>query len=65
MAACNNWEINSFDFNRVYLNGELNEDENIYMQPPPSNDVEDDEYDEEDELVLKLDKSIYGLKQAR
>jgi hypothetical protein len=30
-----NWEIKSFDFNGVYLNGELGEDKEIYMQEPP------------------------------
>jgi hypothetical protein len=29
------WEIESFDFNGAYLNGELGEDEEIYMQEPP------------------------------
>jgi hypothetical protein len=30
-----NWEIESFNFNGVYLNGELGEDEEIYMQELP------------------------------
>jgi hypothetical protein len=30
-----NWEIESFDFNGMYLNRELGEDEEIYMQEPP------------------------------
>jgi hypothetical protein len=30
-----NWEIESFDFNGMYLNGELGEDEEIYMQELP------------------------------
>ena len=34
LAARNDWEIEAFDFNGAYLNGELDEDEEIYMQPP-------------------------------
>ena len=30
LAARNNWEIESFDFNGAYLNGELEEDKEIY-----------------------------------
>ena len=29
------WEIDMFDFIGAYLNSELDEDEEIYMQPPP------------------------------
>ena len=29
------WDIETFDFNGAYLNGDLNQDEEIYMQPPP------------------------------
>jgi hypothetical protein len=35
IAARLNWEIESFDFNGMYLNGELGEGEEIYMQEPP------------------------------
>jgi len=35
LTACFDWEINMFDFIGAYLNGELDEDEEIYMQPPP------------------------------
>ena len=35
LAARHNWEIESFDFNGAYLNGTLDEGEEIYMQPPP------------------------------
>ena len=35
IAARNDWEINTFDFNGAYLNGELNDNEQIYMEPPP------------------------------
>jgi hypothetical protein len=35
LAACFDWEIDMFDFIGMYLNGELDEDKEIYMQPPP------------------------------
>jgi len=34
LAAQYDWDIESFNFNRVYLNGKLEQDEEIYMQPP-------------------------------
>lgn len=57
IAAQNNWEIDTFDFNGAYLNGELSDDEDIYMQAPPG-------YDNEGESVKHLRKSLYGLEQA-
>jgi len=59
LAACNDWEIETFDFNSAYLNGELEEDEEIYMQPPPGYEGQGGE-----DIVLRLQKSLYGLKQA-
>lgn len=35
IAARNDWDIDTFGFNGAYLTGELDEDEDIYMQPPP------------------------------
>ena len=35
LAACHDWKIDIFDFIGAYLNGKLDEDEEIYMQPPP------------------------------
>ena len=35
IAAHHNWDIQSFDFNGAYLNGELDENEEIYMYPAP------------------------------
>jgi Reverse transcriptase (RNA-dependent DNA polymerase) len=57
IAARNDWEVNTFDFNGAYLNGELDEGEEIYMQEPPG-------YEEGDGNVKRLQKSLYGLKQA-
>jgi hypothetical protein len=49
------WELEAFDFNAAYLNGELNEGEEIYMQEPPS-------YESLREFVKQLLKVIYRLK---
>jgi len=35
ITARNDWEIHTFNFNGAYLNGELNVNEDIFMQPPP------------------------------
>jgi len=35
IAARNDWEVEAFDFNSAYLNGELDADEEIYMQELP------------------------------
>ena len=57
LAARQDWDINSFDFNGAYLNGELGENEEIYMKNPPS-------YDDDEDTVKHLKKSLYGLKQV-
>jgi transposase InsO family protein len=57
IAARNDWDTDTFDFNGAYLNGELDENEEIYMKPPPG-------YTDEGERVKRLLKSLYGLKQA-
>ena len=57
IAVCNDWEIHTFDFNGAYLNGELNVNKDIFMQPPPG-------YESQGEFVKHLHKSLYGLKQA-
>ena len=58
IAARNDWEVKMFDFNGAYLNGELGEEEETYMQQPLG-------YEEGgNDWVKWLLKSIYGLKQA-
>jgi len=57
IAACNNWDITMLDFHGAYLNGQLNED--IYMEQPPDYETADHEH-----YVVKLHKTLYGLKQA-
>ena len=34
-TTCFDWDIESFDFNGAYLNGELDNNEEIYMYSPP------------------------------
>ena len=57
IAARHDWDIESFDFNGAYLNGELDPNEEIYMQSPPG-------YESDARAVKHLKKSLYGLKQA-
>jgi Reverse transcriptase (RNA-dependent DNA polymerase) len=58
ITACNNWEVEVFNFNSAYLNGELDVDEEIYMQEPLGyKTATGDE-------VKKLLKALYRLKQA-
>jgi hypothetical protein len=57
IAARHNWEIESFDFNAAYLNGELDDDKEIYMHPPPG-------YNTDSDFVKRLRKALYGLKQV-
>ena len=59
IAARNNWPIDMFDFHSAFLNGQLSDDEEVFMEQPPG-------YEESDpkKYCVKLYKSIYGLKQA-
>jgi hypothetical protein len=58
LAAYFNWEIESFNFTGAYLNGKLDADKEIYMQPPPGYEGQGPN------KVKRLRKSLYGLKQA-
>jgi hypothetical protein len=57
IAARLDWEIESFDFNGAYLNGELDANEQVFMQALPG-------YKSDPHIVKRLLKSLYGLKQA-
>jgi hypothetical protein len=57
MAAQNDWEIHQVDIKSAYLNALLRDD--IYMRAPPGYLKPGDEG-----KVLKLLRSLYGLKQA-
>jgi hypothetical protein len=56
IAALEDLELRSIDISHAYLNGELEEE--IFMQQPEGFEVGGPEY------VCKLQKSLYGLKQA-
>ncbi len=59
LAARHDWEVKSFDFNSAYLNGELSDKEEIFMQEPLGYETK-----EGGPSVKRLLKSLYGLKQA-
>ncbi|KAL2228859.1 UNVERIFIED_CONTAM: Retrovirus-related Pol polyprotein from transposon RE1 [Sesamum indicum] len=55
LAAANNWTLHQLDVNNAFLHGFIDED--IYMSPPAG-------YKVGPGLVCKLERSLYGLKQA-
>ncbi|KAL0411950.1 UNVERIFIED_CONTAM: Retrovirus-related Pol polyprotein from transposon RE2 [Sesamum latifolium] len=55
IAASYAWHIHQLDVNNAFLHGHLDEDQ--YMDPPEG-------YVVESGIVCKLERSIYGLKQA-
>ena len=59
IAAQNKWPINMFDFHSAFLNGQLNSDEEVFMEQPQGYEESDKKW-----YVCKLFKSLYGLKQA-
>jgi hypothetical protein len=59
IAARNDWDINVFDFHGAFLNGEFDDEEEIYMEQPP-----DFEFADRRKYVLRLHKTIYGLNQS-
>lgn len=61
VSAAKNWSLHPLDIFNAFLNGDL--DEEIYMTLPPRYAARKGETFPPN-VVLKLQKSIYGLKQA-
>jgi hypothetical protein len=59
IAATLGWDIQHFDIKTAFLHGILPDDETMFMEQPPGFEVEGKE-----DWVLRLLKSIYGMKQA-
>ncbi|WJZ95109.1 hypothetical protein VitviT2T_013901 [Vitis vinifera] len=57
LAAARGWSLHQMDVNNAFLHGDLHEE--IYMSPPLGLRRQ-----EEENLVCRLHKSLYGLKQA-
>ena len=57
LTAHHDWELHQMDVKSAYLNGDLEED--IYMTQPAGYVAPGQQH-----LVCKLNKSLYGLKQA-
>ncbi|XP_060959079.1 uncharacterized mitochondrial protein AtMg00810-like [Cannabis sativa] len=61
ISTIQNWHTLQIDINNAFLNGDLNEE--VYMVIPPGLSLIDNDSNDSN-LVCKLNKSIYGLKQS-
>jgi hypothetical protein len=57
LVAARQWSLHHLDVNNAFLHGDLHKE--IYMSPPPGLRRQGEE-----NLVCRLHKSLYGLKQA-
>jgi hypothetical protein len=57
LAAHGKWQVHHVDIKSAFLNGVLAE--KVYVQQPPGFSI-----DKDTTKVLKLDKALYGLRQA-
>lgn len=56
-AACEGWAVHHMDVKSAFLNGKLLEE--VYVVQPPGFVIDGQEH-----KVLRLDKALYGLRQA-
>ena len=56
VVVANNWYLQQLHVDNAFLHGDIHE--KVYMKPPPGMHISDPS------LVCKLQKSLYGLKQA-
>ena len=59
LAASLQWDIQHYDIKTAFLHGVLGDDETAYMEQPPGFESPGQE-----EWVMRLLKSIYGMRQA-
>ena len=59
IATHNGWTVDNFDFDSAYLNSKLADDEVVYIKQPPDYETKD-----RNNWVMRLLKSLYGLKQG-
>ena len=59
IAATLNWDLKHFDIKMAFLHSVLPDNETMYMWQPPGFEVLGKE-----DWVMKMQKSIYGMKQA-
>ena len=56
-AACKGWNVFQLDVKSAFIHGDLQED--VYVEQPPGFEIRD-----ENDKVYKLQKALYGLRQA-
>ena len=59
LATSLNWDIQHIDIKTAFLHGILPKDETVYLEQP-----EGFKEPRKEDWVMKLRKSIYGMKQA-